>query len=107
MRESELVNAGLQELLLAGIPAWRVNSGAFKAGTRFIRMTSVNGVSDIIGCLPPNGRLLAAEAKVNKNKPSEDQEKFLAAIEKAGGLAVVFYSVEELMDAIEPEKANG
>lgn len=106
MKESELVKLAIQELLLRGIPAWRNNTGFVvarnKIGQRtgFIRMGQ-KGAADIIGCLPSDGRLLAAEAKGPKGKVSPDQEKFLKVIRKAGGKAFVFRSVDELIKELE------
>jgi len=45
------------------------------------------GVPDIL--VLHGGRFLAIEAKFNGNKPSEHQERELAAIEDAGGDAMV------------------
>ena len=59
----------------------------------------MRGVSDIIGC-SPTGRFLAAEAKVGKNKPTPDQELFLASVRDAGGSAVVFWNLDDLADGI-------
>lgn len=46
-----------------------------------------SGVPDIICCI--NGRFLAIECKAGDNKPTALQEKEMADIRKAGGLAVV------------------
>jgi hypothetical protein len=106
MKESQLVKEAVQELLVRGIPAWRNNTGfmitrnALGQRTGVLRMGQ-KGAADIIGCLPPYGQLLAAEAKGPKGKVSSDQERFLKAIRKAGGRAFVFRSVKELIKEIE------
>lgn len=99
--ETALVASLLQLLKLRGIYAWRNNSGAFVLGEgkgrRFFRAGLVGG-SDILGVVPPRGRFLACEAKVGRNKPTADQELFLAAVRDSGGLACVCYSTQELDD---------
>lgn len=57
------------------------------------------GVADILGIY--RGRPLAIEVKAGKNKPSDAQRIFLASFERAGGLAVVAYSVEDVVKAFE------
>lgn len=103
MKETHLVKAAVKYLHMRGIPCWRQNVGAvaseYKGKKRFIRF-GVPGISDIIGLLPWNGRFLAAEAKVGKNKVSDDQRVFLDEVKASGGLAVVFYDLDELHEAI-------
>ncbi len=100
--ETALVKAAVEFLRFKGFVCWRQNVGAVSAmhngKTRFIRF-GVPGVSDIIGC-SPEGRFLAAEAKVGKNKPSAAQEAFLRDVREAGGIAVVFWNLDDLADGI-------
>lgn len=109
MSETALVKAALQWLDWKRIPAWRNNTGAVQkrhtdasgaTSTRFIRF-GIKGASDILGVLPPNGRILAAEAKVGRNKATAAQQEFLDMINAAGGLAFVFYSIDELEQKIQ------
>ncbi len=115
MRETQLVRAAVSFLRMRGIPAWRNNTGAAKASyagkMRYIRY-SVPGASDVFAVLPPTGRFLAAEAKVGNNKTTPEQDAFLDNVKRAGGLAVVFHTLDELADAIgyplcesEPERS--
>lgn len=46
-----------------------------------------SGVPDITACL--RGRFISIECKAGKNKPTELQERELAAVKTAGGRAVV------------------
>ena len=100
--ETTLVKAAVEFLRFKGFVCWRQNVGAVsathKGKTRFIRF-GVRGVSDIIGC-SPTGRFLAAEAKVGKNKLTPDQQLFLASVRDVGGIAVVFWSLDDLADGI-------
>lgn len=103
-KETSLVRVCLQWLELRGVLAWRVNSGAMVVGDRkhrrFVRFNSIDGVSDILGCLP-GGRMLAVECKVKPNKLTRSQESFLAAVQKNGGVAVVAYSLDDLAQVVD------
>lgn len=98
-REIDRVSQCLRLLRLRGVCAWRQNTGGAYYGTgpkrRFVRFAA-KGCSDILGCLPPSGRLLAVEAKQPGRQPAADQQAFLAAIAAAGGLAWVIRDVAEL-----------
>jgi len=52
------------------------------------------GVSDIICCW--KGRFLAIELKIKPNGPTHEQREFLADCRKAGGIAFVAYSLEDV-----------
>ena len=60
------------------------------------------GVSDL--CLPyPKGiyHSLYIEMKFGSNKPTEPQQQFIEAMNKAGNLALVCYGAEEAINALE------
>jgi hypothetical protein len=101
--ETALVKACLQLLQLRRIPAWRQNSGCatFGAGgkRRFVRF-AVEGCADILGVLPPSGRLLAVEVKREGGKLTPAQVAFLDNVRDAGGLAVVAHGVDDLAEAL-------
>jgi hypothetical protein len=98
-REQDLVNACLRLLRLRGVYAWRNNSGAFVLGQgkgrRFFRAGLV-GSSDILGVLPPSGRLLAVEVKRPGGRPTPHQQAFLDQVRAAGGVAAVVRDVADL-----------
>ena len=102
--ETTLVKAAVEFLRYKGFVCWRQNVGAVivkdedTGKKRFIRF-GVPGISDIIGW-SPNGLFLAAEAKVGRNKTTPDQELFLASVRDAGGIAVVFWNLDDLEDGI-------
>src|SRR5262245_33120475 len=99
--ETVLVQACLELLALRRIPAWRANTGAARMPSgRFVRF-GTPGISDILGVLPPAGRLLAVECKRAGNKPTPEQQLFLDAVTAAGGLALVVRDVTELQAALE------
>jgi hypothetical protein len=84
---------------LRGVSAWRSNTGAARFGDRFVRF-GVPGVADILGVLPPSGRLLAVEVKGPGGRVRPSQRAFLDNVEAAGGLALVVRDVAELERAL-------
>lgn len=101
--ESDLVRQVLQLLQVRGVYSWRANNVAVYDTTRkrFRAFAGLRGVSDVLGVLPPHGRLLAVEAKVKPNRCTPAQEAFLAAVRERGGLALVIHDVRELEEALE------
>jgi hypothetical protein len=99
-RESDIVRNCLTWLRLHGVFCWRQNQGAiggeYKGKRRFLRFTSVAGVSDILGVLRPQGLLLALEVKRPGHRPTIEQEAFLATVRDHGGIGACVQSVAEL-----------
>jgi len=58
-------------------------------------MMSAKGISDIIGCY--KGRYFAIEVKRPGGKPTSFQEKFLENVKRAGGIAIVARSVDDVI----------
>lgn len=85
--------------------AWaaRVNTGAHAIGEgkrrRFVRYGFV-GCSDIIGQMV-DGRFLAIEVKMGRNKPTQDQRAFLGNVDRHNGIAILAYSIDDVVDGIE------
>ncbi len=113
MKEQDTVRAILDFLQLHRIPAWRVNTGAFRATykgrTRFHRFGAA-GMSDIIGIIPyqdrPSntvhgglqrpGRFLAIEVKQARKVPTPAQVAFIQTVVLAGGVAFVAHSIADV-----------
>ena len=95
------MKAILQYLAATGVVAWRMNTGAvsatYQGKPRFVRF-GVKGMSDIIGLIPPSGRLLAVEVKRPEGKPTPEQTQFLAAVVRAGGIAFLARSVKDVQE---------
>ena len=70
------------------------NVWAYKASDKF-----TSGIPDIIGCR--NGRLLAIELKVGKNKLTKLQEHVLGKIIEANGIAFVAYSIDDVKKEVQ------
>lgn len=99
MSETEIQRQILEALaLIPGVYAWRNNTGAIQRMGRFVRF-GITGQGDITGVLP-GGRRLEIEVKVPKAEPSEEQVKFGARINAAGGLWFVAHSLEEALQAV-------
>ena len=88
------VNAIVDALRLHRIPAWAIKTGATKIQQRFIRF-GVKGMADIVGILPPAGQFFCIEVKTGTGRLSSEQEYFLEAVGRAGGIALVARSVDD------------
>lgn len=105
-REQVLVRQVLAFLHRRGIVAWRQNSGA-SSGTRpngkryFVRFNSMPGMSDVLAVLPGSGRLMAIEAKTQTGKLTDEQEQFLEAVTRSGGLGIVARCLTDVTEALE------
>ena len=65
-----------------------------------------SGVPDIVGCV--NGKFLAVECKAGKNTPTALQLREIAAINTAGGIAIVVNetNIEMVRDYVRNLKRN-
>ncbi|MDP2785003.1 MAG: VRR-NUC domain-containing protein [Sulfurimicrobium sp.] len=80
--------------------AWvrRMNSGAVKIGSRFIRF-GWPGCPDLMGQLK-DGRLIGVEVKGPKGKLRPEQTIFLERIRSAGGVAFMARDCRDVMVAL-------
>lgn len=104
--EQQLVRQVLDYLALKRVFAWRQNQGAARypkrgGGEYFVRATSLQGISDVIGVLP-DGRFLAVECKTDGGRLRPTQEAFLDLVRTHGGVALVVRSLAELRAALDP-----
>jgi hypothetical protein len=60
------------------------------------------GTPDIFICLPPFGRLMVIETKIDDNVPTEIQKKRLEEWGNAGAIAFWCASYEEYIQKIKP-----
>ena len=82
----------LAHLLSRGHTVWRANSGAFKGKYRM----SGKKVPDIIG-YSKTGLFIGIEAKCKGNKPTSEQLCFIFNLNRAGGIGLTAYSVEDII----------
>lgn len=64
--------------------------------SNFIKLAHA-GTADITGCSSA-GRFIAIECKIGKNKPTDLQNAYLEEVRKRGGIAVVAYSLDDVMN---------
>ena len=75
------------------------NAWVYKTSDRF-----TGGIPDLLICL--DGRLIAIELKYNKNTASKIQTVVIKKIRRAGGVAEVCWSVEEVKGILKNGKTN-
>jgi hypothetical protein len=100
----------------AGCLVWRnETSGAWvgrvihKAGDQvtlnnahMIRFGLAIGSSDLVG-ITPTGRFLAVEVKTTTGRATKEQEVFIDAVRRAGGVAGIARSAEDALSLLENE----
>lgn len=103
-KEADILRDCLTWLKLHGVFCWRQNQGAItgvhNGKKRFLRFCSMSGVSDILGILPPSGRLLAVECKRPGRHATAEQDAFLDIVRQCGGVAVCVRGIDELEQAL-------
>ena len=97
--ETTLVSQIIQYLNYSGHYVWRCNTGILKSGNRYVHFGK-KGMADILGIHKDTGQLIAIEAKVGKNKPSQFQIDFLEDIKSRGGIAILAYTLDDVSDII-------
>lgn len=111
--ETKIQNLILIALSQAGCTVWRVETaGAWVgrqihkdgstvtlANARMFTTGLVKGGSDIIG-ISPDGRFLAVEVKTARGRVSPEQQRFIDAVNRAGGIAGVARSVGDAIELI-------
>jgi len=102
--ESAVVRAVLDYLAVRQIVAWRNNTTGVYDPTakRFRTNAGRNGIADILGVLP-GGRFLAIECKAERGKLSPAQVEFQRDIVQQGGLHIVAYRVDDVIEVLEME----
>jgi len=95
--EGAVVQACRDYLTVRQIPHIRNNTGR-RGGVSY----GSEGSADILGCLP-GGRFLAIECKAGKGKLSPTQVEFQRDIIRQGGLHIVAYRVEDVIEVLEAE----
>ncbi len=89
-----LTDAVIKLLNLNDFHLFRVNTGLFKVGNRYIRSVPV-GTPDILGHCP-RGHFVSIEIKVGRDKLRTEQQAFIDRVGKTpDGRAVVIRNIEE------------
>lgn len=97
-RESDIQHAIIQYLRLKKYIVLKFRSiGIMKPNGSYIPMPQLEkGTSDIIAC-SPKGQFIAIEVKSKGNTPTSDQTAFLERIRANNGVAVLAYSLDDVM----------
>jgi hypothetical protein len=102
--ESIIQNAIRIAASTAGARVFRNQVGSYRlADGRWITSGLCVGSSDLIGWTVVNGVAVftAIEVKTVNGRTSKEQDAFIAAVERDGGLAAVVRSPQEVLFAIE------
>lgn len=106
--ERDVLAAVLKALRLHPKVSWveRMNSGKFKlpgkdGKAQWVRFGFV-GMADVTGQLKAEygGRRLEVECKREGEKPTPEQEAFLAHVRAAGGVGILAYGIDDVMLAL-------
>ena len=100
-----LTDAVLKLFNMNGFHLFRVNTGLFKVGNRYIRSVPV-GTPDILGHCP-RGHFVSIEIKVGRDKLRPEQQAFIDRVGKTpDGRAVVIHNIDEAIAFLATFKAN-
>ena len=75
----------------------RINVAAGVIGEGRWMRTAPAGTSDLLACIAPYGAFCAIEVKAGRDKVSDQQERFLSSIERAGGISVIARDIDGAM----------
>lgn len=87
--EAELTSAIRALLKTVGVFAWKQWQGP---------MSQPRGVSDIIGLY--KGRFIAIEIKTAGGRVTPEQDRFLEAVRRHGGVAFVARSIDDVIEGL-------
>ena len=77
---------------------WRNNSGGFRDIKNHFYRFGLKGSPDILGIIPPDGRLVAIEVKSATGQMTDDQRWFQEQVEKHGGVFILARGVTDLQE---------
>lgn len=107
-----------REIMLAlsqnGCIVWRQNTGQAWQGKQIHKVQDqitlaqcrpvhfglCKGSADVLG-IAPGGKFLAVEVKTPKGRTTQEQENFLLAVNRAGGIGFVARSAEDALQKLE------
>lgn len=77
--------------------AWRASSvGVFDSSQQRFRASAKKGVADVLACF--QGRLIAVEVKIGKDRLSPEQTGFMENIQATGGHTFVAKDIESFRE---------
>ena len=101
MKEGDLQKAIIDYLRIKKFVVVKFPSvGIWRKDTQSYIRQPRRGVSDILACQPKTGHFIAIECKVGRNQATPEQLEFLAEVEKCGGIAILAYQLEDVMEVL-------
>lgn len=100
MTHSDLRNAVLIYLAPLGL-TWSNNSGALRDHSGRLVRYGLPGSPDVLACI--GGHFIGVECKVGRDRQSDRQQRFAAAMARAGGIYILARSVEDVADRLRRE----
>lgn len=98
-KEQQIQSEILRLLRLKKCVAVKVPAGGIRSQQgSFIRLAE-KGVSDILACC--RGTFCAIEVKRPGNVPTSHQEDFLDDVRRAGGIGIVAYGLDEVIEMLD------
>ena len=95
---SDLTNQIINFIYQQGGYGWRASSvGVYDSKAQSYRTAPKKGVSDILACW--NGRLIAVEIKIGKDRLSDEQIGFMKNIEHTGGIAFTARNYDDFVNS--------
>lgn len=99
MSEKDIQAAIIQYLEIKRIFHYRNNTGAFvRPDTKSFYRFGVPGAPDVICVI--NGKFIGIEVKRPGGKQSAHQQGFQASLEQAGGIYILAYSLDDVIQAL-------
>lgn len=106
-----LLRAVLDLCAARGVPARPIHTGPRVApageGTFALRANRAQrGVSDVVACLPPAGRMALLEIKTGGARRTAEQRRVMDEFAAAGALSLVVRNVTDLAPHLPPRRAT-
>ena len=96
--ERDLQNSIIELLNKKGHFVWKTVNRGFQLPSGAWMHSSSIGVPDILGVQKNSGKLIGVEVKMPGRKPTPEQQEFLNRIASLGGIGLVAYSIDDIMD---------
>lgn len=99
--EKDIQRNIIDYLRLLKYVVFKHNSTQFgiRDGERFSFRNGDKGIADLIAC-SPKGRFVAIEVKKPGGKPSPDQLAFLDNVRSCGGIGILAFSLDDVVEAL-------
>jgi hypothetical protein len=97
--DANSITKGIVNLLRSeGHSARRINTvGIWDEKNKCFRKGVEAGTADIIGCLAPDGKMIAIEVKFKKDTQRAAQKEYQAEVESAGGIYLIIKTYVEFL----------